>query len=436
MTRLDRPGAREIALDVLLRVERGGAYAAPTLESELKKSGLERRDRALATELVFGILRWRGALDLELAQRVERGLDGLDATVLACLRLGAYQLLGGLRIPPHAAVSESVTIAKARRGKGPAGLVNGVLRKLAKSKTKPLEPIDALPKWLSERFANVYGSQELLEIARASTEQPWTGIRLEHRSGLSREELASSLLEEVPTAVIEIGSFSPLALRTRRLGQIQRLSGFESGAFSVQDEGAQLCAMLCDTSPGQKILDACSGRGGKTTLLASCTLGSASIDAADRHPRKLKQLEAELVRIGLDGVRTVAVDLERGSAGLDPPYDRILLDVPCSGTGTLSRRPEIKWRLNAEDVERLVGVQARLLDRCFDLLRPGGALVYCACSLLPEEGEHQVVRLLRERRAPGERAACTHQLRLLPHRHETDGFYAARLVREGPLRLT
>jgi 16S rRNA (cytosine967-C5)-methyltransferase len=185
--------------------------------------------------------------------------------------------------------------------------------------------------------------------------------------------------------------------------------------------------LLLDLAPGHQVLDACAGRGGKTTLLASLGLGGITLDAADRHPGKLGQLQKEAKRLNLPTIRTVPVDLLVGTGDLAPSYDRILLDAPCSGTGTLARRPEIRWRLQPDDITRLAQTQWRLLQRCLDLLRPGGVLLYCSCSLLPDEGTGHLDRLLAE--SPPGQYAVTRRLQLVPHRHGTDGFFAARVAR-------
>lgn len=417
--------ARSVALDVLLRVENDGAFATAALVSALSRADLSREDRALATELVLGVLRWRRALDGQLAPRCSRPLDRLDPAVLGALRLGAYQLAARSRIPPHAAVNESVALIRARRRVAKAsGLVNAVLRALTQDPPRTLDPGEALPEWLMARLERAWGSDLAGELARWSTEVPWTGLRVEPRH-LSREALIRTLADEAPRATLEPGRLSPLAVLSRGLGPHDGLPSFRRGWFTVQDQGAQVCTLLLDLGPGQRVLDACAGRGGKTSLLASLALGRATIEAADRHPRKLAQLERDFARLGLTQVRTVAVDLEVGSGDLAPSYDRILVDVPCSGTGTLARRPELRWRLGPETIARLTEVQARILDRSISLLAPGGVLVYCSCSLLPEEGRGQVERALQAHRDRGLR--LHRELVLLPHQHQTDGFYAARL---------
>jgi 16S rRNA (cytosine967-C5)-methyltransferase len=377
-------GARDVALEVLLRVQRDGAFAAAALDSEIRKGAIEGREAALATELVMGVLRWQGELDRILEGHVNRGLSSLDDVVHAALRLGAYQLSEECRVPQHAAVSETVKLIRALRSKGSAGFGNAILRSIGRSGGVLLDASRTLPEWLFERFAESYGRDVAVELARGSVEQPWLGLRLTGaaRKTLSVEEVIRSVLTDAPKAQIEGSELAPQALRARSLGPLRGLTVFRDGAVVVQDVGAQACAHLLDAQPGHRLLDACAGRGGKTLFFADMTDGEAHIDAADRHPRKLEILESEVARLGLEGVRTVCVDLERGAAGLEPGYDRIFLDVPCSGTGTLARRPEIRWRLNPDKITGLVRTQAKLLDRCLELLAPSGVLVYCACSLL------------------------------------------------------
>jgi 16S rRNA (cytosine967-C5)-methyltransferase len=417
---------RGAALRALLRVERDGAYAAAALDAELARSRMSPSDRGLATDLVLGVLRWRGALDARIARWCHRPIEQLDLEVLVALRLGAYQLAGHLRVPPHAAVNETVALVRsARRTTAAAGLVNAVLRGISGSPEPLTDARQALPEWIFTKLERAYGPEQAHALAAWSTEAPWTGLRVNPRRG-SREELIERLRVDAPDAVLRPGERSPLAVLARSLGPVAALASYREGWFAVQDEGAQVCALLLDLEPGQHVLDACAGRGGKTTLLASMADGRATLDAADRSPRKLEHLAAEIERLGLGGLRTVSVDLEVGSGDLRPPYDRILADVPCSGTGTLSRRPEIRWRLTPGDVERLIEAQRVILDRCLSMLAPHGVLVYCACSLFPEEGVDQV--RLAIQRHPGLR--LDREVTLLPHRDGTDGFHAARLVRQ------
>lgn len=412
---------------MLTRVELSEAFAAAALAGGLGRANLSSRDAALASELVHGTLRWRGALDDRLRPLCRQPLEKLESVVRNGLRLGAYQLLGSLRVPAHAAVAETVGVVRDRRGRGAASLINAVLRRLAAAEPVELDPRAVLPSWLAERVGRSWTAGELDHLRLWSVEQPWTGLRVEPGPGpgRDRDSLAKELRELAPSATIEPGRFSPLALRTRGLGRLDDLAAFRRGRMTAQDEGAQACGLLLDVVPGHRVLDACAGRGGKTTLIAACSGSAASIDAADRNPRKLRQLQRELRRLGRpQRVRTVAVDLERGPGDLSPPYDRILLDAPCSGTGTLSRRPEIRWRLTPGDLERLVELQRRLLQRCLGLLAPDGALVYCVCSILDEEGREQVRALART----GD-LRMTREISLFPPTSGTDGFYAARVVR-------
>lgn len=425
--------AREVALQVITRVERDAAFASSVLDTELSRARLERSDSGLATELVLGVLRWREALDHRIHSHCHRPLDQLDPVVLHVLRLGAFQILSHLRIPDHAAVNESVNLLRGQQGKTAraTGLVNAVLRAISRGAADhPLNPNEALPYWLFSRLENTWGRSEAEAFAATSTKEPWTGLRIETKK-THREGLVERLSREAPRAEIRLGGHSPLAVLTRSLGRIPSLPSFREGLFTVQDEGAQVCTLLLDIGAGQRVLDACAGRGGKTTLLASLAMGRAEVEAADKHPRKLERLGKEVARLGLAPVRTTAVDLEIGSGELSPPYDRILVDVPCSGTGTLARRPEIRWKLKPDDLLRLVETQRKILDRCLSLLAPRGVLVYCACSVLPEEGREQARHLIERYRDSG--LSLDRELTLLPHRHGTDGFYAARIAKNSDI---
>lgn len=424
-----RRSAREVALDVLIRVEKDGAFAAAALDVEVGRASLDGRDAALTTELVMGVLRWQRELDRVLAQHVRRGLSSLDETIHAALRLGTYQMSDEIRIPRHAAVSETVKLVRDRRGKGGAGLVNAVLRNIGRAGGAELDSSRALPSWLMKRFEQDHGAETARELSKVSVIRPTLGIRTTHlgrRTG-SSEELIESILHEAPDASIAPSELLPDAYFATGLGPLRRLTAFREGQVVVQDVGAQACANMLDIEPGHHVLDACAGRGGKTAFFADKIGEKASIDAADRLPRKLETLLEEFERLSLPKPKTVCVDLERGTAGLQPQYDRVFLDVPCSGTGTLARRPEIRWRLSKDSVAELVKTQTKMLSRCLDLVAPGGVLVYCTCSLLDEEGPARVEAALQSREGSFEKEE---ELRLFPHEHGTDGFYAARLVHQ------
>jgi 16S rRNA (cytosine967-C5)-methyltransferase len=412
--------ARRLAADVLLQVERDGAFASAALSAALaREPDLDPRDRALATELVYGVLRWRGILRETIGRQTPRGITKLDPAVRAHLEIAAYQILRMDRIPAAAAVDEAVSGVKRQRGERMGGFANAVLRKVAADPARPDEDERArlaLPAWLSRALRRDLGAEDARAVALASLAVPRTFLRANVRK-TTCEALAERIHSERPGARATRWAGAPGALEIAADGDLQALPSFREGLFTVQDAAAQAVAALVRPRPGERILDACAGRGGKTGALVELAGGPVEVDAADDHPGKLERLVSEMARLGHAGVRTVAVDLAVGAGGLAPPYDAVLVDAPCTGTGVLARRPEIRWRLVRDDAARLAEVQRTILSRAAGLVRPGGRLVYAVCSLLAAEGPQVTASLGAEWTMEGEH-------RWLPHREGTDGFYA------------
>jgi 16S rRNA (cytosine967-C5)-methyltransferase len=412
-------------------VEVDAAFASAALASAMAAvPQLEVRDRALATELTYGVLRWRGALDAALSACAPRGITSLDPEVLGALRVAAYQLVHLDRIPPAAAVSAAVDQVRARRGERMAAFVNGLLRALGRSEAAMALGRDdarAHPSWLVDVLSSVLPARELAAALAASNRPAPTCLRANERRTTS-EALAARLAADFPGATVTLGVLASTCVRVAGIGDPQATAAFAEGLYTVQDEGAQvvveeaLAAVL--GKPAPRVLDACAGRGGKTGALAEALGPAARIDAVDRHPDKLARLGADLTRLGLarPGVRALAIDLEIGQGPLEPGYDLVLCDAPCTGTGVIRRRPEVRLRRTPDDVRRLVAVQRTLLARLAPLVAPGGTLVYCVCSIVPDEGPAIVAAPPAGLRLVGSRM-------LWPHRDDTDGFFIARLQR-------
>jgi 16S rRNA (cytosine967-C5)-methyltransferase len=449
-----RPGptsSRLIALRVLLRVEQAGAYADLALRAALARHPLPARDRALATELVLGTLRWRGRLDFLLARVLERDPAALEPGVATLLRLGAYQIAMAERIPARAAVDESVRCAHAAGLARAAGLANAALRRLAREHAAIALPALAedplahlvhalgIPGWIAERWIARFGAAEAAALARASNEIPPLVVRA-NRLRTDRDALLSELRARFPDA--DRCRFARDGLVLGRRGDPARDPAFQEGRFTVQDEGSQLVVELLDPRPGERVLDACAAPGGKATAIAERIAGSGGVVALDRSPSRSRLVARDARRLGLPGVVVLAADAS-GPLPLAPGlrFDRVLVDAPCSGLGTLRRNPDLRWRLRPEDPTSLAAAQRALLDRVAGVLRPGGVLVYSTCTLLEEENEgvvgtfldrHDDFRLGAGRELP-ERlrplADARGFVRTLPHRHDADGFVMARLER-------
>jgi len=413
--------ARRIAFDVLQRVEAEGAFASDLLNTQLTEA-VRREDAALATELTFGVLRWQGLLDFLLERHLEKPAASLDLEVLLALRLGMYQLRFLERVPAHAAVSESVEIVKRARKSSAASLVNAVLRRIAPSAREPVEgllpaglaPAKRLallyshPAWLIERWVARLGEERTTALLTANNRphQLACAVHDATRREKAIEDLRSAGLRVEPGALLRD------ALRVSG-GSPARTEAFRRGWISVQDEASQAIPLLLETAAGREVLDLCAAPGSKTAHLARAA-APAWVVAADIHLHRLTAMRKHLDRLGITNVALLSLDATR-PLPLTKQYSRILVDAPCSGTGTLAHNPEIRWRLRPEDLADLHQRQTELLGTALDHLAPGGRLVYSTCSLEPEENEDAVAEAFR--RAPGVRVVDASRLAvsLTPH---------------------
>ena len=460
--------ARAAAFDILLRVEQRQAYAAELLNSA-RTADLSSADRALCMELVMGVLRWRSRLDCSLAAVVSTRLEKLDPEVLAALRLAAYQL-EFLRVPARAAVHESVELVKRARKRSAAPLVNAALRKLgAAPPALAPTPETALglsqkfahPAWMIERWAERFGLDNAERICEHDQRPAPQALRLRaptaevelRREGILLEPgrlLTSARRISTAASRLAPGHTSTTPGRmTERRKDLSQTRAYLERRIAVQDEASQLVALL--VGRGERILDCCAAPGGKTAILAEKNPGALLV-AADLHPQRaqlLRRLAAPVaVQPGAAGAARIHV---LAADALHLPFaakfDRVLADVPCSGTGTLARNPEIKWRLKPEHLAELHALQVAILRAALDALAPGGRLVYSTCSLEPEENERVVEEALvtnaafhilparqelQRLRDAGELAwsdldsLCDGPfLRTLPGVHPGDGFFAA-----------
>jgi 16S rRNA (cytosine967-C5)-methyltransferase len=437
--------ARRHAFRILLRVDTTGAYASILLD-QLPVADLDRRDVRLITELVLGTLRWRGRLDHALEQVSSRRLAAIDPAVRTALRLAAHQILFLDRIPDAAAVNGSVQLARQSAGARAAGFANGVLRSLCRGRESgkvlegdPDDPGDwpvlySHPGWLIDRWIERMGRDDTRALLEANNRPAPVVLRpIGEDAGRLADRLRAEGVEAEP---------SPMVANALRLvrGNPFRTRTFEAGGFYAIDEASQLVPRLFGDPGGDPVLDLCAAPGGKAIVLASHPSRPLVI-AADRHEGRLRRLRSNRERLGLENLLLLAADFATGSA-VRQRFRAVLVDAPCSGTGTLRRHPEIRWRLQPGDLDRLVGVQKRLLEAAAHRVAPGGTLVYSVCSLEPEEGERRVdsflaghtqfrrgdVRSLLEDPLH-EVATRGPDLMTFPHRGGLDGFFAARLER-------
>jgi 16S rRNA (cytosine967-C5)-methyltransferase len=450
------PTARSVAAKVLVRIDQDGAFAAAALDAELARAvQLEPRDRALATELVYGALRVRPWLDERIGRRTKKGngVRGLEPRTRAHLEVAAYQLFFLERVPAFAAVNEAVNGVRAATGPKVAAFANAVLRGLAtEASAERVEPAVAVvasaAPWLVESLGRALGESEVSPYLASGAGAAPLGIRVARAE--ERDEWIAKLRAAVPSASFEPGRVSPLAILVRGAGRPQDLPGWADGAWAIQEEGSQLIGLALGAKPGDVVLDACAGRGNKTALLASLVGAQGAVDAADLYPAKLEALARDLARGHVAPRACYAVDWSKGAGDVPAGYDRVLVDAPCSGVGTLRRRPDLQTRRSPENLASLADLQRGIVVRAADRVRPGGRLVYAVCSVLREEAEDVVASLLAARpdfapvpfesppaqalvQAPvgadaGAPAPTT--LRLLPHVHGTDGYFVASLGRK------
>jgi 16S rRNA (cytosine967-C5)-methyltransferase len=449
--------ARQIAYQVLRRVEEEGAYASDVLHSELGAT-VKPADAALATELTLGVLRSRRLLDCLLARHLKKPLERLDLPVAIALRLGIYQLRFLDKIPARAAINESVELVKKARKASAATLVNAVLRRAGEQARSPAEQflppnipaaerlaiLTSHPTWLVERWLARLGEARTTALLEANNTAPRLTCAVHDAD--RREEIVC----ELEGAGLRVKP--PVLLRTAFAvsgGSPARTAAFRAGRISIQDEASQAVPLLLGVRARDRVLDLCAAPGGKTPALIRAAEPGGMVIAADRYAHRLRAMRAQLDRLGFPSDRHL-VELDATQAlPFRENFDRILVDAPCSGTGTLARHPEIRSRLSPEQLAQFHDLQTRLLATSLALLASGGRLVYSTCSIEPEENEQVVAEVLAGARsirrvaagrvieslepylAQGIDAAdlFTNEgyFRTSPASHATDGFFAAAL---------
>jgi 16S rRNA (cytosine967-C5)-methyltransferase len=420
--------ARSLALQVLLDCREGDAFVQEVLDKHLDRAALTPPDRRLATHLAYGVLRRRGTLDALLQPLIVREPHQVEAWLWDALRLGAYQLLFLTHVPPHAAVHETVELAAMWKRPKAKGFLNGVLRSLLgmltdertdapaadavpleagtyrrlarpvlpDPVTKPVEylTVFSLPRWLAQRWCGRHPWEECLRLGF------WFGgpAPLWLRVNPLRTDREAFLTALRTAGIAAEPGEHPQAVRLEETTAIRDLPGYAQGWFTVQDQSAMRVASALDPQPGWRVLDLCAAPGGKTTHLAELMRNEGQVIACDVDDQRLKTVAELCGRLGVTIVETRRL----ASGGRQPPeeppagpFDAVLADVPCSNTGVLGRRPEVRWRLKPGDLVHLVRLQTKLLLQAGERVRPGGAIVYSTCSIEPEENGAVVRAALR-----------------------------------------
>ncbi|HKV44226.1 MAG TPA: 16S rRNA (cytosine(967)-C(5))-methyltransferase RsmB [bacterium] len=442
---------RGVALEVLHRVDADRAFSGALLRRTLDRAGLSPSDEALATEITLGTLRHRAEVDWVLGRFTRTPLDDLPSPIRTVLRMGAYQLLFLDRIPPSAACSEAVELAKRVGHPGTARLVNAVLRRVASSPVAI--PDDAAtpeglalrhshPAWLIRRWVARFGVEATRALCRANNTAPPAAIRLNTLRGTP--DAVAAALEGRGIRLVR-SALLPEGARIVAAPPAARRAAYAEGWCSPQDEGSMLVSRFLAPLPGDTVIDACAGSGGKTTHLAALMENRGRILACDIVPAKLAALPRQCARTGATIVEPRRIDATRLGAVMPEAADRVLVDAPCSGLGVIRRRPEIKWRLGPEHLGPLALRQRAILEGASAAVRPGGLLVYAVCTLEPEEGPDVAGAFLSAHpefapapiggwAAAGAVPASGGEgtAEFYPHRHGTDGFFVAAFRRRGP----
>ena len=438
--------SRQTALKVLTAVRTRGAWADAALPAQLRQAGLDRKDASLCSRIVYGVLQNQLLLDFYLESFCTQPLDHLQPPLADILRIGAYQILYLDKVPDSAAVNSAVELAKTSGRSRASGLVNAVLRNLARNKdalpaVPEEDPVKALsictshPRWLVKRLLGLLGQEEaqiLLEADNAPA--PLTAqvntLRFtpDHvRAELEAEGAAAAALPWLPDCLTISGA-----------GDLEKLSSFRAGAFYVQDPAARMAVFAAGVRPGAHVLDVCAAPGGKSFAAAIQMENRGAVLSCDLHGNKLKRVREGAERLGITCIETAATDGRKFHPAWEGAFDAVLVDAPCSGLGIIRKKPDVRYK-SLDSLLAMPVIQRGILDNAARYVKPGGTLLYSTCMILPEENQEVTDGFLAEypefSRAPfslplpGTEEAETGQVTLWPHRHGTDGFYICRMTR-------
>lgn len=436
--------SRSLALATLQDVFGSGAYANIALSKRLNESNLSSLDRRFATELVYGTIKAQGTLDWMIGHYLKRPLAQTDPLVVNILRLGMYQLHFLNKIPPSAAVNESVNLAKTAAHPGSSGFINAVLRSairepdrirypnLTKDPVRHIALRECHPEWLVQRWLKKIGLEETQALCRFNNCQPPLSLRTNNLR-ISREELAEKMLAN--GVELELSALVPEGILCHRSAD-EPLQFIREGWCQAQDESSMLVSHVVDPKPGEFIIDACAAPGGKSTHMASMMQDRGRVLSVDIHAHKMRLIEDNKKRLGLNIIEARQMDASVLHAEFSDQADRVLVDAPCSGLGVLRRRPDARWR-KEDSLSSLPTLQRAILDSAAQCVKPGGVLVYSTCTLEEAENEQIVDGFLAQNPQfsldlTGSYFPVTRpekMITLWPQRDGTDGFFIARMSR-------
>ncbi|MBI5477028.1 MAG: 16S rRNA (cytosine(967)-C(5))-methyltransferase RsmB [Ignavibacteriales bacterium] len=441
-------GPRGTAVKILNRVERTDSYLDKLLDVELKSKEISDLDKSLLAEIVHGVMRWQGRLDWILNGFTHGNFSKSEVNVRNALRVALYQILFLTQVPHYAAVNEAVEFIKRIRGDKFSGFVNAVLRNIIRTLDgihypNPDEDIAQYlavyyshPLWMVKRWLERFGKEELEKLLMANNDLPGLTLRI-NKLKISPSEFLSLL--EKQNVQFQGSTFIDHFIKVKNLSGISQLNIFQQGYFTIQDESAALPVLLLDPKPGEKIIDMCAAPGGKTTFIAERMNNQGEILAVDKYDVKLNMIKLSCERLGIKNVQTLAAD----SSTIDVPLaDKVLVDAPCTGLGTLRKKPDIKWKREPEDLKKMVQQQSTLLESAARLVKPGGVIVYSTCTTEPEENSETIKSFLESHTEfyiePASdfvnKSVVSSEgfIETFPHKHHVDGSFAARLRKKLP----
>jgi 16S rRNA (cytosine967-C5)-methyltransferase len=441
--------AREIALEGIYKINEEDGFSNLVVNSLLNRSNLDKRDRSLATQLIYGVIRRRNTLDWIINKFASRKINKMTPWVRNSLRLGVYQVYYLDKIPTPVAVNETVEAAKSKCNRGAIKFINGVLRNIIRSLDKieypklEKDPVQYIrykysqPQWLVERWVKIYGTKKAIEIAENLNKVPATVIRT-NTLKTDREALIQELSEDKVDA--ETIALVPEAINLLKYPSIDRLKAFEEGRFQVQGLASMLVAHILAPEADDKVVDLCSAPGGKTTHLSQLMDNRGQVYAVDVHQHKLDLIHQNCDRLGIDNVETICNDGREVSFA--EKIDKVLVDAPCSGLGIMAKKPEIRWQKKPQDLVELQQLQVELLENGAKMLKDGGVLVYSTCTFTDEENidiirefleDHDNFKLV-DLSKDAERFGLTEYLKegtlqLIPDEDLIEGFFIAKLLK-------
>jgi len=438
---------RAIATHILNRYDRSDSYIDKLLESELRSNDLNRKDKALLTQLVNGTVRWRAKLDWVLIGFFHGEFHKSMNIVKNAMRIALYQIMFMDKIPEHAAINESVELVKQIQGQKAASLVNGVLRNIARNKENIRFPderddkefylsiIHSHPKWMTKRWIRFWGEEFAVNLMQANNQIPYIAMRVNKL--LSNTEQVDQLLTESEIKY-EKSVFHPDTFKVKNLGNsITKTELFQKGYIAIQDPSASLAAELTNAKPGMRVIDLCAAPGGKSFKIAEMMENKGVLVSNDKYWGKLKILISEAERLGITIIEQHKEDAAECTT--EEKADVVIIDAPCSGSGTFSKKPDIKWKREIEDLYKLNIIQKDILKNAPNLVKDDGAIVYSTCSIDPEENTLMAEWFLKtfpdfkvdpaENYLPKE--VCKDgYMQTFPHLHQTDGAFAVRFVKK------